>query len=74
MTTRDPIRDVPLLWQLREMEYANTSGRRRYEGSFPFCMLTSAFVIISEDNDVAASKICSASLRQPVPGAAERDR
>ena len=63
MTSRDPIRNVSLLCKLGEVEHANTCGSWRYEGSFPFCMLTSAFVIVSEDNDIVSSKICSASIR-----------
>jgi hypothetical protein len=47
MTSRDPIRNVSLLCKLGEVEHANTCGSWRYEGSFPFCMLTSAFVIVS---------------------------
>ena len=47
MTSRDPIRHVSLLCKLGEVEHANTCGSWRYEGSFPFCMLTSAFVIVS---------------------------
>jgi hypothetical protein len=51
------IRGVPSLCQLREIQYPNTGRRRRYEGSFPVCMLTCAFVLVCKDNDVASSKM-----------------